>query len=75
MTIPWATLLHSRFMAGAVTGVVSAAAVDYVAFRQWKSFHDLYDYQWGVALFRWFQGFVIGGLTGIGFGAVLGPQV
>jgi hypothetical protein len=74
MNLNGPAILHSRFMAGAVTGLVSAAAVDFVAFRQWKSFNDMYEYQWGTATFRWFQGFVIGGLTGIGFGAVLGPQ-
>jgi hypothetical protein len=50
-------ILHSHFMAGAVTlGLVSAVAVDYVAFRQWKSFHDIApEYQWGT-MRCWFQG-------------------
>ena len=65
------SVLHSTFVQGAVTGVLAAAAVDFAAFRSWKSFHDAATYQWTTALFRWFQGAVVGGVAALGYGAIL----
>jgi hypothetical protein len=55
---------------GTITGLVSAAMVDYAAFRSWKSWHDAAVYGWGTAAFRWFQGAVGGLLTALGLGAI-----
>lgn len=57
-------------VAGAITGWVSAAAVDFAAFKSWQSFDDARKYSWSVAAWRWFQGAVVGlvaaaGLAGL----------
>lgn len=52
---------------GAVAGVASAAVVDVGAFRSWKSAQEALEYQWGIAAWRWFQGAVVGAITGAGF--------
>jgi len=62
-------LLSTAAMRGAISGVVTAAIVDVGAFRGWKSWDDALTYQWGIATFRWFQGAVIGALTGLGLGS------
>ena len=59
----WQTIWQSAFVTGAVSGVVAAAAVDFAAFRSWKSFSEATAYRWGLAAWRWFQGFVGGGLA------------
>jgi hypothetical protein len=64
------TILHSGITKGAVSGCLGAAAVDFQAFRSWKSFHDAATYQWGVAVWRWVQGAVVGGVTAAGYGAI-----
>ena len=64
------TILHSSFIHGATAGLLAAAAVDFQAFRGWKSFSDAHNYAWGLALWRWLQGAVIGGLTTLGYGAI-----
>lgn len=61
---------HHPVARGAAVGVVTAAAVDIAAFRSWKSFDECRAYDWKVAAWRWFQGAVIGGMTGFGFGWV-----
>lgn len=63
-------ILHATFTKGALSGLIAAALIDFNAFRQWKSFHDMYEYQWGTALFRWLQGAVIGGVTALGYGII-----
>jgi hypothetical protein len=65
-------LLHNHLVQGAISGVVAAAAVDYQSFRSWKSFDDAKTYSWGKALFRWFQGGVIGFVTAAGLGTAFG---
>lgn len=57
---------------GALSGWAAAARVDFVAFRQWQSFHDAMSYQWGIAAWRWFQGAITGALGGSALGAMLG---
>ena len=67
--------LHAFFahpvVAGAVAGIGAAALVDYAAFRSWKSYQDALQYDWGVALWRWFQGGVGGALTALGYAVVV----
>jgi hypothetical protein len=58
--------LSNPFVAGAIAGVVSAAAADIAAFRSWKSFDDAKVYSWNVAAWRWFQGAVMGLLAAAG---------
>jgi hypothetical protein len=58
----WQTIWQSAFVTGAVSGLVAAAAVDFAAFRAWKSLEEATTYNWGVATWRWVQGFVGGGL-------------
>lgn len=65
-TIKW--LLTVPMFRGFLTGIASAALVDYGAFRSWKNFHDMYTYDWGTALWRWLQGGIVGAVTGFGFG-------
>ncbi len=62
------SLLHvsNPILLGVITGTLSAAAVDFQAFRSWKSFADARQYSWGLAAFRWFQGAVIGGFSALG---------
>jgi hypothetical protein len=54
---------------GAIAGASAAAAVDFQAFRSWKSADEAYNYAWKVAAWRWFQGAVLGAAMGAGFGA------
>jgi hypothetical protein len=58
--------LSNRIVAGAVSGALSAAAADYGAFRSWKSVQEALAYSWGVAIWRWFQGAVIGAVGALG---------
>ena len=51
---------------GAFAGLLSAAVIDYAAFRSWKSFDDFRAYAWGLALWRWVQGALVGAITGAG---------
>lgn len=60
--------MQNPIVKGAITGAVSAAAVDFAAFRAWKSVHDAMAYSWGLALWRWFQGAVVGAVTAAGLG-------
>lgn len=57
-------------LAGAVSGLLSAAAVDFAAFRSWKSASEALRYDWGVALWRWFQGALLGAMASAGFSGV-----
>lgn len=58
--------LHNVYVVGALTGAASAALVDYRAFQSWKSFHDVAEYDWLTAAWRWTQGAVTGLLTAFG---------
>jgi hypothetical protein len=66
------TIFHSKTFAGALAGLTSAMIVDIGAFRGWKKWQDALTYDWGIASFRWFQGVVIGAITGAGYGALIG---
>lgn len=58
--------MGNRILMGAAAGVLTAALVDFNAFRTWKKWSDVSTYQWGTATFRWLQGAVIGALTATG---------
>ena len=55
--------LQDPLFRGVLTGVLSAAYVDFAAFRAWKSWSDATRYGWGTASFRWAIGGVIGLIT------------
>ncbi len=61
-----ADIWHSVPMRGAVAGALSAAWIDFAAFRSWKSFDDVWHYDWRLAAFRWLQGAVVGAVTALG---------
>lgn len=62
--------LGNKLVVGALTGVMSAAVVDIVAFRSWKSYEEAAAYNWKLAAWRWFQGAVSGLLTAAGIDIV-----
>jgi hypothetical protein len=64
--------LHNHLTQGAISGLLSAAAVDFQAFRSWKSFQDAASYSWGTAAFRWVQGAIVGFVTAAGLGLAVG---
>lgn len=66
------TFWHSAFMVGGMSGLIPAAAIDYQAFKKFQSFHDLAEYGWSLAIFRWFQGFLMGGLAATIFKGLVG---
>jgi len=51
---------HNPYFQLGVAGAAVAARVDYNAFISFKSLHDAAEYDWGIAAWRWFQGFTIG---------------
>lgn len=55
----------------ALKGALVAAAVDFGAFKKWKSFDDALAYDWRLAAWRWFQGAVIGLVAGFGLGELV----
>ena len=59
-----------KVLAGALSGLVAAAAVDFHAFKTWQSFSDAKSYNWSVAAFRWLQGAIMGGLAALGLAGV-----
>lgn len=54
-----------------LTGIVTAAAVDFQAFRTWQSVEDAKRYAWTVAAWRWFLGAFAGLVFGLGYGVLL----
>ena len=64
-------ILTSRITAGALSGLLSGAAGDFMAFRAWKNWHDAVEYDWSTASWRWVQGAVIGAVTALGWGAAV----
>ena len=61
-------MMQNPIVRGAITGALSAAAVDFQAFRSWKSVEQAASYDWGTAAWRWFQGAVVGAVTAAGLG-------
>lgn len=58
----------SAISIGAATGFVTAAAVDFAAFRSWKSWNEFVSFDWRIAMFRWLVGIVTGAVAGAGLG-------
>jgi len=54
---------------GAIGGILSAAMVDFAAFRAWKKWEEARTYDWKLAAFRWLQGGLVGAATAAGLGA------
>ena len=51
--------LQPALFAG-LLGAGAALTIDWQAFKSWKSFNDLLTYNWGLAAWRAFQGFMVG---------------
>jgi len=64
-------ILVSPVVHGAITGALAAGAIDFQAFRSWKSFDEASKYAWGMAAWRWLQGAVVGAVGAAGLGMVL----
>jgi hypothetical protein len=64
----WLVVSASPIARGAFAGLVSAAGVDFHAFRSWKSWNDAWSYDYRVASWRWLQGVVYGAAAGAGLG-------
>ena len=62
------SILRMPVVMGAITGALSAAKTDFDAFRKWQSFKEAAAYGWPIALWRWFQGAVIGAVSALGLG-------
>ena len=64
------TWMNSPIAHSALAGMLAAAAIDFQAFRAWKSWKDATTYAWSTAIFRWVQGAVVGAATAVGLGVV-----
>jgi uncharacterized membrane protein len=64
--------VHSPIVVAALAGFISAASVDFTAFKKWQSWQEGLQYNWSLATWRWVQGVIIGAVTGAGFGVVIG---
>lgn len=69
-----ASLVANKYVFGGLVGLVAAAKIDYEAFQSWQSVDEALSYNWGVAGWRWFKGFVAGvvAASGTDLGALLG---
>lgn len=59
----WTMVLQHPVVIGALTGALGAARVDYQAFQAFKTPGEALAYDWRIAIWRWFQGAVIGAVT------------
>ena len=57
---------------GAAGGLVPAAREDWRAFKTWQDWHVAAEYNWNTALWRWFQGALIGAVSATFLGSMLG---
>ena len=62
--------ISNPYVRAALIGVVTAAGVDFAAFKKWQSFDEAASYGWGLAAWRWFQGALTGLAMALGFGSV-----
>ncbi len=60
--------LENPILKGAITGAVVAGQHDLIAFKSWQSVQEAVNYQWSVAVWRWFQGAVLGAGAAVGLG-------
>jgi hypothetical protein len=59
--------MNNPIFRGMLTGLITAAAVDFHAFKTWHTFGDVKQFDWITAIIRWTIGAVTGALTGAGF--------
>lgn len=59
----WHLLFRHPVTQGIISGALTAAVVDFSAFRSWRSVHDAVTYDWETALFRWVQGALVGAVA------------
>jgi hypothetical protein len=64
--------LSNPIVKGAISGLVSAALVDWHAMSKFTSWTDFQAYNWSVASWRWVMGMAGGAVTAAGLGAILG---
>ncbi len=64
------TILQHPIAHGALIGALGSAHGDFLAFKGWQSAHDALTYSWGIAIFRWVQGAIIGAVPTAGIGAL-----
>jgi hypothetical protein len=62
----------AKVLAGAVTGLVTGVGIDFRNFLAFKSAADVKTYAWGTAALHAVQGLVYGGMTAMGYSAVIG---
>lgn len=65
-------IVHTPAFKGALSGFLSAAAVDFHALLKFNGWKDVKGYDWSVASWRWVVGTVTGALSGAGFSAMIG---
>ena len=75
MTAEMQTVLAYPAVRGALAGLISAALVDFAAFRSWKNFHDAAEYDWSTASWRWCQGAIVGAVTSSGISGLSGSTL
>ena len=63
-------MTQNPMVKGAIAGLLSAALVDFAAFRAWQSYDDVRRFDWRMAAFRWAQGVVVGAVTAAGIGGM-----
>lgn len=60
----FSAILSSSWFAAGIAGLLAAVVVDYQAFKAFPTFTEAKKYNWGVAIFRAVQGFVVGATAG-----------
>jgi hypothetical protein len=55
-----ASIIHSVVFQAGVVSAMAAAHIDYDAFKKMQTPQEVLTYNWGVAVWRIFKGFVIG---------------
>lgn len=62
----FAQFIGHPLVQGTLLGLLAAASTDYDAFKGWKSYRDAMVYDWGLAVWRWFKGALIGFVGALG---------
>ena len=68
-------VLQSKAAHDIAVGVLTAASADYLLFRQWKKWEEATTFDWKTASWRWFQGAIVGFVSGSTLNALLGSSV
>jgi len=64
--------MNKQLIMAIVGGIVLATALDFQAFKSFKTYHEFIRYDWKTAAFRIFQGIVIGAASYFGGTALAG---